>query len=77
MITQSECACALPVGKARRRVIRSQQNPFIESGRSHPPQIPATVIKLPLSWRICPLCGLHYVQKGKASPRLCFLIKDA
>ena len=77
MITQSECACALPVGKARRRVIASQRNPFIPSGRSHPPQIPSVVVKLPRGWRICPLCGLHYVLKNKATPRLCFLIQDA
>ena len=77
MITQSTCACALPVGKARRRVIRSQQNPTIASGRTHPPQPFGPKVKLPRSWRVCPLCGLHYVQKGKASPRLCFLIKDA
>jgi hypothetical protein len=76
MITASTCECALPTPK-NRQAIRSKINPSISSGRSHPPAPPSPVVNLPKGWRICPLCDLHYVQKGKAHPRLCFLIQDA
>lgn len=44
---------------------------------SWPPQVFTPEVKLPGGWVRCPLCTRHYVIKGKANPRLCFLVTDA
>ncbi len=42
----------------------------------HPPIPFSARIKLPKGWVNCPLCGKHYVLKGKAHPRTCSMIQD-
>lgn len=43
---------------------------------THPKLAAGPIIRWPKRWVPCPLCGKHYVTKGKAHRGLCLMVTE-